>query len=115
MPERALVSQFRSVFYVDVPISTALAILFIWIASFADYFLTLFQVARGGLELNPILAPFFHNLEYEKALIVKTVLTLPGICILAVFYKHSIAVRATSIILVVYSCLLVYHALNILQ
>ncbi len=113
MSSRVLAVRFRNVFYVDVPATVAGAIIFIWIASFADYFLTVFQVARGGLELNPILAHFFHNLEYEKAFFVKTALTFPGICILSVFYRYSIAVKATFAILLVYVCLLVYHALNI--
>ena len=114
MSSRVLAVRLKNVFYVDIPATIAGAIIFIWIASFADYFLTVFQVVHGGIELNPLLAPFFHNLEYEKALLVKTALTFPGICILAIFYRHSIAMKATFVIFVVYACLLVYHALNIL-
>ncbi len=114
MSGRVLAVRLRKVFHVDVPVTIAGAIIFIWIASFADYFLTVFQLAQGGVELNPILAPFFHRLEYEKALFLKTALTFPGICILSIFYKHSIAMKATFVILVVYASLLVYHALNIL-
>ncbi len=114
MSSQVLASRIKNIFCVDIPMPAALAILFIWIASFADYYLTVFQVYHGGLELNPVLAPYFHNLQYEKALLVKTALTFPGICVLSVFYKHPAAMRAISMILVVYVCLLVYHALNIL-
>ncbi len=113
MSNHALVTRVKDVFFVDVPLQAAVAIIFIWIASFLDYYLTVFQVARGGLELNPILAPFFHHLEYQKALFIKTALTFPGICVLSVFYRRAIAMRAIYCILVVYASLLVYHAINI--
>ena len=110
----AIAARVKDVFVADVPPQAAAAIIFIWIASFLDYYLTVFQVAHGGLELNPILAPFFHHLEYQKALLVKTALTFPGICVLSAFFRHAIAMRAIYGILVVYACLLVYHAFNII-
>ncbi len=114
MSGQVLVCRARNIFHIDIPTTTALAILFIWTASFADYFLTVFQISRGYLELNPILAPFFHSLQYEKALLVKTSLTFPGICILSACCRHPVAMKAISAILVVYVCLLVYHGINIL-
>ncbi|NPA94390.1 MAG: hypothetical protein GXO58_03065 [Thermodesulfobacteria bacterium] len=114
MSSHVSASRIKNIFCSDIPASAAFAILFIWTASFADYFLTTFQICHGGLELNPVLAPYFHNFEYEKALLVKTALTFPGICVLSVFYRHPVAIRAMGVIVVVYVCLLVYHALNIL-
>ena len=114
MSNHVLASRIKNIFYADIPASAAFAILFIWTASFVDYFLTAFQICHGGLELNPVLAPYFHNLQYEKALLVKTGLTFPGICVLSIFYRHPIAIRAMDIIVVVYVCLLVYHVFNIL-
>ena len=106
--------RLKDFFAINISPQAAWAIIFIWIASFLDHYLTVFQVANGGLELNPILAPFFHQFEYQKALLLKTALTFPGICLLSAFFRHATAMRAIYGILVVYACLLVYHAFNII-
>ena len=88
-------------------------LLFIWTASLMDFFLTLFQVQHGINELNPILAPFFHNHLYFQAFLVKMGLTSLGVYVLSVCHRHPKAKAASYFLSLVYLMLLVYHVLNI--
>ncbi len=113
MPGRILLCRFHDRLHSEVPPRTAAGILVLWVLSLLDYYLTLFQTARGILELNPVLAPFFNNNQYIMALVAKMLLTFPGICILSIYYKRPSAKAALPLVIVVYAVLLVYHLLNL--
>ena len=114
MPGQVLFLRIQDRLHAAVPSRIAAGILFIWLSSLFDYYLTVYQVAHGAIELNPLLAPFFNNHQYLLALATKMFLTFPGICILSVFYNRPAAKRTFPMIIVVYSVLLVYHAINLM-
>ena len=97
----------------EVPMAIATWILLLWVLSFFDYYLTVYQVSMGAVEINPILAPLFNNHRYTAALAVKMLLTFPGICVLSLFYNRPAARRALPLVVLVYVGLLVYHVLNL--
>ena len=90
-------------------------LIFIWSASLMDFFLTLFQVQYGINELNPILAPFFHNHLYFQAFLVKMSLTSIGVYVLSVCHRHPSTKVAAYFLSLVYLFIVGYHALNISQ
>ncbi len=99
--------------WMEIPLSWLTVLFFIWISSLLDYFLTLLQIFHGIMELNPILAPFFHSDQYILAFFVKMGLTFVGILLLSILYKSPLAKKAGYFLSIVYSCLLVYHILNL--
>lgn len=113
MSGRILACQIQDKLTKEVPFNIAITILFIWLASFFDYYLTVYQIGIGAIEINPILAPFFNAHHYIEALIVKMVLTFPGVCILSIFYQKRVVSRALPLVVLVYVCLLAYHAINL--
>ena len=115
MPGRILLCRLQDRLYSEMPSATAAGILLLWILSFLDYYLSVYQIACGAMELNPVLAPFFNNHHYVKALIVKMLLTFPGICILSIFYNRPAGRKALPLLIVVYGGLLVYHVLNLIM
>ena len=114
MPGRVLLCRLQNRLYSEVPRGTAAGILLLWIMAFLDYYLTVYQIAHGAVELNPLLAPFFNNHHYIEALAAKMFLTFPGICILSIFYSRPVGRRALPLLIVVYGGLLVYHVLNLI-
>ena len=113
MPGRILILRACDRLYNEIPCNTAMAIIFVWLASFFDYYLTVYEVNSGAVELNPLLAPFFNSHLFVKALVLKVFLTFPGICILSVFYRRQTVRRALPVVVIVYLCILVYHAVNL--
>ncbi len=97
----------------EVPLGIAAWILLLWVLSFFDYYLTVYQVCMGAVEINPILAPLFNSHRYMAALAVKMLLTFPGICILSLYHNRPAASRALPLVVLVYIGLLVYHVLNL--
>lgn len=115
MPGRVLLCRLQNRLYSEVPSGTAAGILLLWILSFLDYYLSVYQIAHGAIELNPVLAPFFNNHHYIKALITKMFLTFPGVCILSIFYNKPVGRRALPLLVVVYGGIFVYHILNLIM
>ncbi|RUM89499.1 MAG: hypothetical protein DSZ23_03180 [Thermodesulfatator sp.] len=96
----------------NIPFEITLGIVSLWILSFVDYYFTVYHVSQGARELNPLLASFFNHHDYLGALLLKTVLTLPGIFLIAFFYKRAWVQRALFLVVIVYILLFVYHVLN---
>ena len=113
MPGRVLLCRLQDRLYGEIPPGTAAGILLLWILSFLDYYLTVYQIAHGAIELNPLLAPFFNNHRYITALIAKIFLTFPCICILSIFWNRPAARTALPLVIIVYTLVLVYHVLNL--
>ncbi len=114
MSGRVLIFRLQSRLFEEIPFGTAAGIVLLWILSFLDYYLTVYQVSMGAIEINPLLAPFFNNHHYLAALAIKMVLTFPGICILSLFYNRPTVTRGLPGVVLVYAGVLVYHGLNLI-